>query len=76
MELMEKFNALQEAFERAVIDLDKVLAADFSVYDELETDWIKNAQIQKFEVCTELMWKTAKVYLAINGIEELTLRKW
>jgi nucleotidyltransferase substrate binding protein (TIGR01987 family) len=75
MELMEKFNALQDAFERAVIDLDKVLAADFSAYDELETDWIKNAQIQKFEVCTELMWKTAKVYLAINGVEELTPKR-
>jgi len=29
----------------------------------LETDWIKNGQIQKFEFCTELFWKTAKIYL-------------
>ena len=75
MELKEKFFSLLDSFEKTISDLGNILDADLSKYNAIETDWIKNAQIQKFEVCTELMWKTAKVGLAILGVEELTPKK-
>lgn len=48
---------------KAITDFELSWRADFSKYNALETDWIKNGQIQKFEFCAELFWKTAKIYL-------------
>ncbi len=68
MELTDKFNELYYLLGKAIIDFEKSLNADLSKYNEQEIDWIKNAGIQKFEFCTELMWKTAKLY--VESVEE------
>ena len=68
MELIHKFNELYNLLGKAIVDFEKSLNADLSKYDEQEIDWIKNARIQKFEFCTELMWKTAKLYA--ESVEE------
>jgi hypothetical protein len=63
MELNERYSSICALLNKAVFDFELSLEADFSKYNTLETDWIKNGQIQKFEFCTELFWKTAKIYL-------------
>lgn len=63
MGVNEKQVDLLESLKLAITDFEKTLNADFTKYDAQEIDWIKNAQIQKFEFCVELTWKTAKVYL-------------
>ena len=56
----------------ALKDFKRAIDADFGKYDELEQNWIKNAQIQKFEFCIELLWKTSKVYFETEGETLLT----
>ena len=63
MELNEKYSSICALLNKAISEFELSLHADFSKYNTLETDWIKNGQIQKFEFCTELFWKTAKIYL-------------
>lgn len=63
MELNERYSSICAFLNKAVFDFELSLEADFSKYNTLETDWIKNGRIQKFEFCTELFWKTAKLYL-------------
>ncbi len=63
MELNEKYSSICALLNKAISDFELSLHADFSKYNSLETDWIKNGQIKKFEFCTELFWKTAKIYL-------------
>lgn len=63
MELNHKYSELCKTLIQAVADFEIAMGADFSKYNHQEIDWIKNAQIQKFEFCIELLWKTAKVYL-------------
>lgn len=67
MELNEKFRQLLLSLQNALVDFKKSLDANLDKYDELEQNWIKNAQIQKFEFCIELLWKTIKVYFEIEG---------
>ena len=69
MELNEKYSSICALLNKAISDFELSLHADFYKYNALETDWIKNGQIQKFEFCTELFWKTAKIYLF--SIEEI-----
>jgi hypothetical protein len=68
MELKSKYADLCAMLNLAVADFEIAMGADFSKYDALEIDWIKNAQIQKFEFSIELLWKTAKIYL--ESVEE------
>ncbi len=63
MGVSEKYDDLLISLRLALIDFEKSINADLAKYDAQEIDWIKNAQIQKFEFCVELTWKTAKVYL-------------
>jgi len=68
MESVEKFKELYEVLGKAIIDFETAMFANLSKYSEQEKDWIRNARIQKFEFCTELSWKTAKLYL--ESLEE------
>ncbi len=75
MELNAKYSELLHSLEDALIDFKRSLDADLLKYDQLEQNWIKNAQIQKFEFCIELLWKTAKVYFESEGEIHLTPRQ-
>lgn len=72
MGIEEKYNEQKVGLEKAIIDFKKSLDADMNKYDDLEQNWIKNAQIQKFEFCIELLWKTTKTYFEIQGEYFLT----
>lgn len=50
-------------FETAVNSLEDALKLDFKKFSKTEVDVIKNGQIQKFEYCSELMWKTLQAYI-------------
>ena len=46
---------------------------DDTIYGDIEQDTIKSGQVQKFEVCVELFWKTMKKFLyEIHGIEAIS----
>ncbi len=68
MELTEKYTELYHILGKSIEDFEISMKANLTKYTEQEIDWIKNAQIQKFEFCIELLWKTAKVYL--ESLEE------
>lgn len=63
MELINKYKELYILLGKAIADFELSMNAELNKYDAQEIDWIKNARIQKFEFCIELLWKTAKVYL-------------
>ena len=50
-------------FKTAVNSFEKSLLLDLNHYKGVELDTIKSGQIQKFEYCIELCWKTLKLYL-------------
>ena len=68
MEGRLKYKLLQ--LSEAVTNFEDSLSLDLSEYSEIAVDSIKSGQVQKFEFCTELLWKTLKIYLfEINGID-------
>lgn len=50
-------------FETAMNSLEDALRLDLTKFSKAEVDVIKNGQIQKFEYCSELMWKTLQAYI-------------
>jgi nucleotidyltransferase substrate binding protein (TIGR01987 family) len=64
--LIYKLAQLRDALD----NFEASLSIDIEALDETIVDSIKSGRVQKFEVCTELIWKTLKVYLLeTNGIE-------
>ena len=54
----------------ALKTLAQSLALDLNRFGEIEKDTIKSGQVQKFEICVELFWKTLQKFLSeIHGIE-------
>ncbi len=69
---MEKLNAEYKIkqYEAAVDNFKASLAINTEDYESSVADTLKSGQVQKFEVCAELMWKAVKVYLlSMNGID-------
>ncbi len=59
-----------EVFEKALKGFQNSLSLDLNNFDEITTDTIQNGRIQKFEYCSELLWKSIKKYLfIIHGID-------
>jgi nucleotidyltransferase substrate binding protein (TIGR01987 family) len=69
MEATERFYHFRSDWLKALVSLEEILNVDLILYDEKEQDWIKNGQIQKFEICTELMWKTLRFYLSAQEFD-------
>ncbi len=63
MELTERYSTGLIEFEKAFRGFEQGLSIDLSQYQVIEADYIRNGWIQKFEYCTELAWKLAKVLL-------------
>jgi len=65
----KKLNSLEQALE----SFRKAMTIDASKFSTIEADTIKSGQVQKFEICVELFWKTAKKYLYdIHGVESIS----
>jgi nucleotidyltransferase substrate binding protein (TIGR01987 family) len=57
-------------YEDAVSNFEESLSIDCKNFSSKIVDTIKSGRVQKFELCTELLWKTLKVYLwEVNGID-------
>jgi len=58
---------------QALDSFEKSMAIDTARLGNIEQDTIKSGQIQKFEVCVELFWKTIKMFLyEIHGVESIS----
>lgn len=57
-------------FEDAVKDFENSLNIDLTQFNDVVVDTLKSGQVQKFEICAELMWKTVKAFLSeTNGVD-------
>ena len=57
-------------FRDGVKNFEESLSINLEEYPGKVKDSIKSGRVQKFEFCTELLWKTIKAYLwEINGID-------
>lgn len=67
MELAERYNVGLMEFEKAFRGFEQGLSIDLSQFSAIETDYIRNGWIQKFEYCAELAWKLARVLLELEN---------
>ena len=66
MEQAEAYKYKLSRLIKAVSGFRKIVEIDTSKFNLLIKDAIKNARIQKFEYCTELLWKIIKTFLYLN----------
>jgi nucleotidyltransferase substrate binding protein (TIGR01987 family) len=60
----------EESIVPGKVDFGKSLSIDFEGLSEEIVDSVKSGRAQKFEICTELLWKVLKSYLwEKNGID-------
>ena len=65
-----------DALKKALTDFEQSLKLDLAEFDVVARDVIKNGQIQKFEICVELFWKTLQKFLIdIHGIDTASPKK-
>ena len=62
---LNSFQLKQQAFERALGQLEKALS-------EPASEYVRDATIQRFEFTYELAWKTLKAYLATLDLTVLS----
>jgi nucleotidyltransferase substrate binding protein (TIGR01987 family) len=66
-----KFKNTINNWKNALKDFEESLEINLSNYPENVKDIIECGQLKKFQINTELLWKTIKVYLLENeGIDE------
>lgn len=63
MESSKEYKNKITQLKKAVRGFEELMKADLFSLSELISDGVKNGQIQKFEYCAELLWKTVKVFL-------------
>ena len=69
MEPADTLAARLTDFLSSLNTFEKSLQLDMTKYKGVELDTIKNGQIQKFEYCIELCWKTIKGFLnSVHGV--------
>ncbi len=62
-----------KTLEKALLTLEESLQIDVYKFNQIELDTLKNGQIQKFEYCIELCWKTIKTFLnEFHGIDPVS----
>lgn len=70
MEQAETYRLKLDRLRNALSGFENALQINFREKSELEIDLLKNGQIQKFEYCIELFWKTVKSFLLVHhGLE-------
>ena len=63
MESDKLYKLRLEVLEEALQTFEDSLSIDLSKFSNIEVDVIKNGQVQKFEYCTELLWKTIQAFV-------------
>ena len=57
-------------YKDALNNFEESLSIDIDELSWKIADSVKSGRVQKFEFCTELLWKTIKIYLwEVNGID-------
>ena len=65
----DKYNRNLKSFEKALLQLGDAL-------EESESSIVRDACLQRFEFCYELLWKTLKVFLEeIHGVRAVSPRQ-
>ncbi len=73
MEQAKRYELKLKIFEKALETFEKSLKVDLSKFSEIELDVFKNGQVQKFEYCVEICWKTVKAFLeGVHGLESVS----
>lgn len=67
MEPTRLYTAKVEKYKKAILSFNSALGADLSLFEPVLSDLIMNGQVQKFEYCSELMWKALRLLLVINN---------
>ena len=68
MEYSKKFYSQLDDFRKSLISFNRVLRKDLSLLNADDKDTFENAQIHKFEICTEIIWKTLKLFIEESGV--------
>ena len=63
MESDKSYKLKLDVLKEAVQTFEASLNIDLKKFSDTEVDAIKNGQIQKFEYCVELLWKTMQGYI-------------
>jgi nucleotidyltransferase substrate binding protein (TIGR01987 family) len=63
MELSEKYSSKIAELQKALKGFSDAMKIDLFSFTEVISDIVKNGQIQKFQYCSELLWKTVKVFM-------------
>ena len=69
MSAKERLDYFLNDLAKALVSFKEIIESDLTRYDEKELDWIKNGQIQKFEICMELTWKSIRFFLLTEDYE-------
>ncbi len=73
MEPADTLAARLTDFLSSLNTFERSLQLEMTKYEGVELDTIKNGQIQKFEYCIELCWKTIKVFLnTVHGVDAVS----
>lgn len=73
MEPAELYRHKVDTLKIAIQGFRHLLLRNLDGFDPEMVDAIKNGQVQKFEYCTELLWKTIKHNLSfLHGIDEVS----
>lgn len=65
----------QDRFIQRADDYLKAVERLVEVYAQPNSPFMRDAAIQRFEICWELAWKVLRLRLALEGIEALTPRQ-
>ena len=73
MESNNQLNTRLADFISALQTFEQAMQLALTKYKDIELDTVKSGQIQKFEYCVELCWKTIKIFLDVrHGINAVS----
>ena len=73
MEQTKEIELKISTFKQALDTLGNSLDIQLSLFNGIVLDTVKSGQVQKFEYCVELCWKTVRSFLYyIHGIESVS----
>jgi len=73
MELSDSYRNKLSSLKKALSSFSKAMQLNLFTYSEDVSDVIKNGQVQKFEIASELLWKSSMLFLNEKfGIEATT----
>lgn len=75
MNTNEKYIGLLQDYKNALKNFGNSLQIITLQFNEIIVDTIKSGQIQKFEMTTELAWKSGKLFIELNFGEEILTPK-